>query len=67
MTFHAYCPYCETKVGAVTLLGGDELKAALISDADIEVMHLSNNGDHQWKLIKQEKKNLRKTVSEGLL
>ena len=50
MEFHrtelqAYCPYCKKTVSAYTRLRGDELKRALESDGDIEVMHTPGPGD----------------------
>ena len=69
MSFQAYCPYCEKKVTAFTLLGGSALERALENDADIDVGHLTydvHEGDHTWKLIRQEKAKLRKAIAEGL-
>jgi hypothetical protein len=67
MNLQAYCPYCEKKVTALTLLSGDKLKHALASDAVIEVMHLPDGKpDHRWHLIEQEKKNLHKIVGQKI-
>jgi hypothetical protein len=38
---------------------------ALDRDADIEVMHTTEKGDHRWKLNRYEKENLRKKKAEG--
>jgi hypothetical protein len=54
MTFQAYCPYCETKVSALTLLDGDDFGGRLK-----KVMHVSADGDHPWELNNHEKENLR--------
>jgi hypothetical protein len=60
MTFQAYCPYCQKKVTATTLLGGNELRHALDCDAVIEILHLPDGRpDHKWNLIDQERNNLR--------
>jgi hypothetical protein len=64
MTFQAYCPYCEKKVNAVTLLADDEFKHALDSDAVVKVMHLPDGKpDHRWHLNSQEKKHLRSQLT----
>ena len=49
----------------MTILGKKELWLALDSDADIEVMHIGEQGDHRWKLNHQEKEHLRKRKAEG--
>jgi hypothetical protein len=70
MTVNAYCPFCEKAVAAHTILEDDEVKRALERDGDIEVMHMTDHvheGDDRWKLIRQEKANLGKTIAEGLL
>jgi hypothetical protein len=67
MTFQNYCFECGKTVTVTTLLGGDELHKALGSDADIEVMHTAETGDHCWKLNRYERENLRKTQAEGLI
>ena len=67
MTLQSYCIDCEKKVTAITVLDGAKLWRALHSDADIEVMHVSQNGDHRWKLKTFEKENLRKRKSEGAI
>jgi hypothetical protein len=64
MKFQAYCPYCESKVTAYTALAGNELRLALDSKGDIQVMH-TTNVDHQWKLNNQEKENLRNKIASG--
>jgi hypothetical protein len=68
-TFDVLCPSCNTKVMAHTLLGGDELKAALKSDTPIKVMHppAGNGGDHSWTLGIEDRKRLAKQVAEGLV
>ena len=60
---HAYCPTCGKKVTASTILGGDDLKRALSSNLDVEVMHIANI-DHRWKLNEQDKRNLIKFMAE---
>jgi hypothetical protein len=67
MTFQAYCPHCEKKVTAHTLLSGKEPKAALDNNGEVEVMHTAENGDHAWRLNNQEKENLRNAIAKGLL
>jgi hypothetical protein len=65
MTFLAYCFECSKKVSVMTILSKEELWQALDGDADIEVMHISEKGDHLWKLNYCEKENLRKRKAEG--
>lgn len=67
MILQAYCPECEKKVTALTLLHVDALWQSLDSGADIEVMHTTEKGDHRWKLNKYEKENLCKKKAEGLI
>lgn len=70
MEFLAYCPFCESKVTAYTILEGDELKRALEANATIEVMHVATissggevaDGDHGWNLIGHESDNLLKKI-----
>jgi hypothetical protein len=69
MAFQIKCPFCEKTVTAFPLLRGSDLDRALENDADIEVMHSTDDvkeGDHRWNLTKHEKANLRKTIAEGL-
>jgi len=65
MTFQAYCFECQKKVTAGTMLDGDVLWQSLNSGADIEVMHITEKGDHRWKLNHYEKENLRKKRADG--
>jgi hypothetical protein len=65
-TFQIYCPFCEKKVTAGPLLSGNKLQLALDLNADIEVMHISDNGDHRWNLVRNEKEILRNALAEGL-
>jgi hypothetical protein len=58
MPFQAYCSECKESVTAFPVLGGAEVQQALSTDEEIEVMHLSGGGDHQWKLKKDEKERL---------
>lgn len=52
---------------ALPLLGGDEFWRAVKDDAtDVEVMHVSADGDHRWKLNHQEKENLRNMTANGM-
>jgi hypothetical protein len=67
MILQAYCPECERKVTAMTLLHVDVLWQSLDSGADIEVMHTTEKGDHRWKLNNYERENLRKKKAEGLI
>jgi hypothetical protein len=67
MTFQAYCFKCQKKVTAMTLLDAEELWQALDSDADVEVMHTTEKGDHGWKPNHYEKENLRKQKAKGSL
>lgn len=65
--FVAYCPYCEEKVSsAMTILGGKDLDRALDNDEDIEVIHMTvGQGDHKWRLIREEKATLKKWRAES--
>lgn len=51
MPFQAYCPHCKKKVTTHPILAGKELKAALDSNSDIQVMHTSDAGVHHWTLM----------------
>lgn len=63
--FQAYCPYCEKTVTTISVLRGDNLKAALDADGEVKVACFPR--DHQWNLIKSEKENLRKAIADGLV
>jgi hypothetical protein len=65
MSFLAYCFACERKVTAHTLLSADDVLAALNTGDDVEVMHVSDNGDHRWRLNWQEKGNLLQLLQKG--
>jgi len=64
ISLRAYCPGCKKIVTALPLLENSELKPALDSNADIEVMHITAVGDHIWSLNNQEKENLRKIIGK---
>jgi len=64
ISLRAYCPGCKKIVTALPLLENSELKPALDSNADIEVMHITAVGDHIWSLNNQEKENLRNTIAK---
>jgi hypothetical protein len=64
-SFSAYCPHCEKTVTTNTMLAGSQLKAALKSDGKIQVIHVSDVGDHVWNLIAEEKENLQKRIIDG--
>jgi len=51
-------------VTALPLLENSELKPALDSNSDIQVMHITAVGDHIWSLNNQEKENLRNTIAK---
>jgi hypothetical protein len=65
MTFQAYCYVCEKTVHAGTILSDEDLWQALESGADVEVMHVSDKGDHLWKLNREERANLLKNKTGG--
>jgi hypothetical protein len=60
----AYCPHCESRITANTVLGGDDLELAMASSANVEVMHFTGI-DHRWKLSNQEKDNLRREIESA--
>jgi hypothetical protein len=66
MSFLAYCFICEKKVTAHTLLDAASLLSALSNDDNIEVMHTSENGDHCWRLNREEKVNLLNHIRKSL-
>jgi hypothetical protein len=66
MSFVAYCFICEKKVTVHTLLPADRLLSALSNDDHIEVMHTSENGDHRWRLNREEKVNLLNYIRKSL-
>lgn len=66
MTFQAYCPFCEKAVAAEPMLGRNDLRLALAHNAEIEVMHSTeNDGDHIWNLNDPDKEHLREMKAEG--
>jgi hypothetical protein len=67
MLFRAYCFKCEKTVSAFPVSKDEEFWSAVAENADVEVIHLTNDGDHRWKLNNQEKENLRKTRAKGLI
>jgi hypothetical protein len=65
MTFQAYCPFCEKAVAAEPMLSGGEVRLALADNAEIEVMHSTQNDrDHVWNLNDQDKEHLRDTKAK---
>jgi hypothetical protein len=73
MKFQYYCPYCEKTVSTHTLLAGNDLKLALNSEAQIELIHTPEvvekppAGDHRWYLNNNGKEKLRNQVASGAL
>jgi hypothetical protein len=65
MSFQAYCFKCEKTVTAFPVDEDEEFWSAVAENADVEVMHVSDNEDHRWRLNNQEKENLRKARREG--
>jgi hypothetical protein len=63
---HAYCNICHKSVSALTLLGRDDLIAALKGERDVRVMHLAAEGDHVWSLNSQDKRHLSDAITKGL-
>jgi hypothetical protein len=66
MKFQAYCPQCQIRVAAYTMLMGTELQFALHSDSDVDVIDATNI-HHQWKLKNREKITLRDRIASGNL
>jgi hypothetical protein len=64
--FLALCPHCGKKVTAHTMLNGDDLRDALGSGSDVEVMHTAPP-DHRWNLSGDDKENLRNQIANGLV
>lgn len=58
MSLETYCFRCDKSVKARTILGFDQILASVHSDEDVEVMHISDHGDHRWKLSAAEKEHL---------
>jgi hypothetical protein len=46
-------------------LSEDAFWSAIGIDGDVEVMHISDSGDHRWKLNRHEKENLRNARAKG--
>jgi hypothetical protein len=64
MTSLAYCPRCEQKVSAFTILSDAEVWRALTTGTEIKIMHTHpETGDHIWILNKYERDNLRAQLS----
>jgi hypothetical protein len=66
MKFLAYCPHCEIRVNADTMLSGSELHLALDSSGEIHISHVAKV-DHQWQLNNHEKQTLRNRIVFGSL
>jgi hypothetical protein len=66
MSFVAYCFICEKKVTVHTLLPAESLLSALSNDDTVEVMHTSQDGDHRWRLNREEKVNLLNHIRKSL-
>jgi hypothetical protein len=66
MFFIAYYFRCEKKVSAHTLLDTAKLLVALANDDDVEVMDPSDDGDHRWKLNRQEKAQLLNRIRRSI-
>jgi hypothetical protein len=54
----AFCPACKRRLTVFPVLSEKEFWQAVDNDQEIEVMHLSENGDHRWKLTNRDKQNL---------
>ena len=67
MTLQAYCPDCKKTVTAHTLLANSELKRALDTNADVELMHPTPNGDHRWLAAGAARDNLRNAIAKDLI
>jgi hypothetical protein len=57
MKFRSYCPHCKHRVIAYTVLTGNELKLALASNLDIEIIHTAEMG-HQWRRYTSTRREL---------
>jgi hypothetical protein len=69
-TAQAFCNLCQSKVSAETILTDDDLRQALDGDEDITLMHVfvdedGSSVDHIWRLSRQDKENLRKSLGWG--
>lgn len=70
ISFLADCPICKSNVSSTTKLGREDLIKALEQDEEVIAVHISlstTGGDHQWKLTKEQRANLRKHIAEGLV
>lgn len=67
ISFLADCPICNRKESSTTALGREALISALEKDEEVIAVHPSIGGDHQWKLTKEQKANLRKHMTAGLI
>jgi hypothetical protein len=65
MNLQAYCFKCEKTVAALSTLPESKFWAAINENAEVEVMHRADEGDHVWKLKEYEKENLRRAKAEG--
>ncbi len=66
MLIQSHCFACEKTVHPVNL-SEDAFWSAIDDDGDVEVMHVSENGDHRWRLNRHEKENLRNARAKGLI
>jgi hypothetical protein len=63
----AFCPACKKRVTVLPILSEIEFWQALDNDQEIEVMHVSENGDHRWNVTNRDKRNLRNARARGSL
>jgi hypothetical protein len=63
----ALCPVCKRRLTVLPVLSEKKFWRALDNDEEIEVMHLSESGDHRWKLTDRDKQNVLNAKARGSL
>lgn len=63
----AFCPTRKRRLTVLHVLSENEFWQTVDNGQEIEVMHLSESGDHRWKLTERDKRNLLNARARGSL
>jgi hypothetical protein len=63
----AFCSKCGKAVAVFPVFPEAEFWAAINLGKPVEVMHVSDDGDHTWILDEQVRENLRKEKTKGMI
>jgi hypothetical protein len=67
ISMQASCPICGKTVMVFPVFPEAEFWGAINLGKPVEVMHVSDEGDHIWILPEQARENLSKQKSKGML